>query len=280
MNMHTKTTGRIGVCAGLLIVSALLSGCHVDMWRQPKMRPWYESDFFADRQAVRPLVQGTVPHGPNTGLRTDDPVYFTGYGTDGRLTRIIPVRAVKSFASPKEMLLRGQDRFGAYCTPCHGKTGDGNGFIMQRGLGNWQKLAASYHTQRLRTIQDGHLYDVITNGYGIMYGYAARIQDVNDRWAVVAYVRALQLARQGSEGVGAPQTGAQPENGFGRTQSEPGTSTEPSLPATSNGATQPSPLTPGGVPVERPANRTQGGPSPEGERRPAQPTEPAGTTGQ
>jgi cytochrome c553 len=273
VNLKNRTGAKLTASALLLVLSATVSGCHVDMWRQQKMRPWYESDFFADRQAMRPLVPGTVPRGPDTTLRTDDPAYFTGYEPTGALTRGIPRKAVQAFASPKEMLLRGQDRYGAFCTPCHGKTGDGNGFIMQRGLGNWQKLAASYHSQRLREVEDGHIYNTIVNGYGVMYGYATRIQDVNDRWAVVAYVRALQLAReQSGSTVGAPQTGAQPAIGTGgRAQSVPGSQTEPALSPNPNNETQPSPLTPGGIPVERPANRTPGGPSPEGERRPPQP---------
>jgi mono/diheme cytochrome c family protein len=163
------------------------------MWRQAKLKPYQEFDFFPDRQASRPLVPNTVARGK---IKTDDPAYFTGK-LSGKPIKTIPVRAVQAFESPKAMLLRGKDRFDAYCTPCHGKTGNGNGFIMQRGLGNWQKLAASFHDERLRKTEDGHIYDVLTNGIGVMYGYASRIQDVNDRWAIVAYVRALQLAQSG-----------------------------------------------------------------------------------
>lgn len=204
---QTKTSeGRrawrgFAVASLTLGATAALSGCHVDMWRQPYIKPYYQSAFYPDQQASRPLVAGTVPQGD---LKTDDPVYYTGKGADGRtLIRTIPVRAVQAFASPKAMLGRGRDRYNAYCTPCHGKTGNGNGFITQRGLGYWQKLPASYHTDRLRKAEDGHIYDTITNGYGIMYGYASRIQDPNDRWAIVAYVRALQLMYEGQQ-PGAP----------------------------------------------------------------------------
>jgi mono/diheme cytochrome c family protein len=182
--------GWVGVTA-LLSAGVILSGCHIDMWNQSKMKPFYQSDFFPDQSADRPLVEHTVAVGP---IQSADPGLYTGY-INGKLIPTIPVRAVQSFESPKAMLLRGQNRFNAYCTPCHGKTGDGNGFIMQRGLGYWQKLAASYHTDRLRKTPDGHIYDVLTNGYGVMYAYGSRIQDVNDRWAIVSYVRALQLAR-------------------------------------------------------------------------------------
>jgi mono/diheme cytochrome c family protein len=199
---------RVAGGATLLLGAAiLLSGCHVDMWRQPKVIAYHESDFFADRQGSRPLVPGTVAQ--ETGARSEDPAFYTGL-VNGKPIKTIPVKAVKAFASPKDMLLRGKDRYNAYCTPCHSQTGDGNGFITQRGLGYWQKVPASYHTDRLRKIEDGHLYDVIVNGQGIMYGYASRIQDVNDRWAVVAYIRALQLAKSGAPGVSAPTPSVEP----------------------------------------------------------------------
>jgi mono/diheme cytochrome c family protein len=182
-----------GTMAAALGVTSLLSGCHLDMWIQPKAKPYYQSDFFSDQQASRPLVPGTVAQG---ALRLEDS-YHTGREANGKPTKTIPASAVRSFESPKAMLLRGQERYNIYCQPCHGKNGNGNGMIMQRGLGYWQKVAASYQTPRLRKIEDGHIYDVITNGYGVMYGYAARIQDVNDRWAIVAYIRALQRAEAG-----------------------------------------------------------------------------------
>lgn len=160
---------------------------------QPKAKPNNQSDFFTDEQASRPLVTGAVAQGT---LRLSD-AYHTGYDAGGKLTKTIPAEAVRSFESPKAMLLRGQERYNVYCQPCHGKVGNGNGMIMQRGLGYWQKLAASYHTDKLRKVEDGHIYDVLTNGYGVMYGYASRIQSVDDRWAVVAYVRALQRAQKG-----------------------------------------------------------------------------------
>ncbi len=191
--MLAQTKRIIGTFAASLAGIALLSGCHLDMWIQPKAKPYYQSDFFRDQQASRPLVNGAVPQG---SLRLND-AYHTGYDSSTKLTPKIPVQAVESFASPKEMLLRGQERYNVYCQPCHGKVGNGNGMIMQRGTGYWQKVAASYHTKRLREIEDGHIYDVITNGYGVMYGYASRIQDVNDRWAIVAYSRALQRSQLG-----------------------------------------------------------------------------------
>ena len=145
--MRTQQTKRIAATlTASLAAIALLSGCHVDMWIQPKAKPYYQSDFFADQQASRPLVYGAVPQG---SLRLADG-YHTGYDAPKKLTKTIPAQAVESFASPKEMLLKGQEQYNVYCQPCHGKTGNGNGMIMQRGAGYWQKVAASYHTKRLR----------------------------------------------------------------------------------------------------------------------------------
>lgn len=234
--MNHKTR-QIVIAATLALSATALSGCHLDMWRQAKLKPYQEFDFFHDRQASRPLVANTVPRG---FIRTDDPAYFTGK-VNGKPVKTIPVRAVQSFESPKAMLLRGQDRFGAYCTPCHGKTGNGNGFIMQRGLGNWQKLAASFHDERLRKVEDGHIYDVLTNGIGVMYGYASRIQDVNDRWAIVAYVRALQLAQAGSL-----------ESATSAATTTTTTAAPPTLPSFPTG-TSTAPPGPGTAPVTPPA---------------------------
>jgi mono/diheme cytochrome c family protein len=203
-NRNTRRTARIYLGLTLVLTAMVsVSGCHVDMWRQPKIKPYWQSDFFNDEQGSRPLVAHTVARGH---VITDDIPYYTGKDANGKLIKTIPVRAVQSFASPKDMLLRGQNRFNAYCSPCHGKSGNGNGFISNRGLGYWSKLPASYQTDRLRKTQDGHLYDTLVNGYGIMYGYGSRIQNIDDRWAVVAYIRALQLAATG----GAPTTDTTP----------------------------------------------------------------------
>src|ERR1051325_2256181 len=126
-NNHTRRTARIYLGLAFALAGRIaVSGCHIDMWRQPKIKPYWQSDFFNDEQGSRPLVAHTVTHGR---VVSDDVAYYTGKGTDGKLIKTVPVRAVQSFASPKEMLLRGQNRFNAYCSPCHGKTGNGNGFI-------------------------------------------------------------------------------------------------------------------------------------------------------
>ena len=248
-----------------------LSGCHIDMWVQPKMKPYYASDFFADRQANRPLVPHTVAQG---GMRLDDPAYYTGYDGAGKVLAKTPVRAVKAFASPKEMLLRGQERYNAYCSPCHGRVGNGNGYIMQRGLGYWQKLAASYQTDKLRKVGDGHIYDVIVNGHGVMYGYGSRIQDVDDRWAIVNYVRVLQYANNAPAVGGTVPADLQNEldtqkaNGIARGNDPSGAGAgNPLRQANPDSQTQPTRQS-GGQQTERPINRTPGGESPVDQNTP------------
>jgi mono/diheme cytochrome c family protein len=113
----------------------------------------------------------------------DDDAFYTGkIGTN--LVTTFP------FAITREVLLRGQERFDIYCAPCHGRTGDGNGMIPQRGY----PVPPSYHIDRLRAAPVGHLFDVISRGYGVMYSYGARVEP-DDRWAIVAYIRALQLSQ-------------------------------------------------------------------------------------
>ena len=166
-----------------------LVGCHTDMWRQPKLNPMEPSDgLFTDGASARPLVPGTIPQGH---LR-EDGAFFTGIGADGKWLVESPVPVTKS------VLRRGQDRFKIYCSPCHGQLGNGEGMIAQRGY-SLKRPVGNYHTDRLRRMPNGHFYDVITNGYGAMYSYASRIEP-QDRWAVAAYIRALQLSQNAKEG--------------------------------------------------------------------------------
>jgi mono/diheme cytochrome c family protein len=225
------------------------------MWAQPKLKGYYESDFFADRSANRPLVPNTVPQ---NGLesRLDD-AYSRGRLADGKFLPQIPPKAVQAFGTPKEMLLRGRDRYTAYCSPCHSENGDGNGMITQRGLGYWQKLPASYYTDRLRKIEDGYLYNVLVNGHGVMYGYGSRIQDIDDRWAVIAYVRALQLAHNASPALAPPAAlreiqGQRPAGSPGGGGAELGEGID------DNAVAKPT-VKSGSQGTERPVNRTPGG---------------------
>jgi hypothetical protein len=163
-------------------LAVFVAGCHTDMWRQPKTEPMDKSEFFADGQSARPLVAGTIARGR---VRLDD-AYYTG-AVNGKWVDKIPVEVNKALVE------RGQDRFNVYCSPCHGRLGDGNGMIAHRGL-QLVRPVGNYHTDRLRKMPVGHFYDVITNGYGAMYSYASRVEP-QDRWAIVAYIRALQLSQ-------------------------------------------------------------------------------------
>lgn len=191
--MRMRIGSRASVVSlSLLALSGLaLGGCHTDMWIQPKVKPLQQSDFFTDQASSRPVVPHTVARGQ---LRADT-LFETGLVND-KLVTTLPAIVGKGrpFKSTLEMLRRGKDRFDIFCTPCHGALGDGKGMIAQRGL-SLRREPASYHTDRLRKMPIGHFFDVMTNGYGVMYSYASRIETA-DRWAVAAYIRALQRSQR------------------------------------------------------------------------------------
>ena len=163
------------------------------MQDQPKYNADAGSAFFADGRANRPLVAGTVAH----GSFHDNTAYFAGK-QDGEPVAELPVKL------STELLARGQQRYDIYCSPCHDRTGEGNGMIVQRGL----RRPPSLHLPRLRAAPAGHFFDVISNGYGIMLNYRAQVP-VEDRWAIVAYIRALQLSQNATVAdVPADQRGA------------------------------------------------------------------------
>lgn len=164
----------------LLALLAAVTGCRRDMFHQPNSKPLATSDFFQDNHmASRPLVAHTVARGH---LDADE-VFYTGkVGTNLVTTFPFPIT--------REVLQRGRERFDIYCAPCHGRTGDGNGMIVQRGF----PPPPSYHIDRLRQAPVGHFFDVITQGYGIMYPYAQRVAPA-DRWAIAAYIRVLQKSQ-------------------------------------------------------------------------------------
>lgn len=175
--------GRRRPTAGRLILAALfvgsLFGCRQDMHDQPKYETLEASEFFADGRASRPPVPGTVARG---ALQLD-PHLHTGR-VDGAFVRSFP------FAVTDEVMARGRGRYEIFCTPCHSRLGDGRGMAVRRGIAP----PPSFHIDRLRDIEEGYLFDVISNGFGRMYGYGAQIA-VRDRWAIVAYLRALQLSQ-------------------------------------------------------------------------------------
>jgi mono/diheme cytochrome c family protein len=169
---------RCRLAALALLAAAAGGGCRQDMHDQPKYRPLRESEMFADGRSARPLVEGTVARG---SLR-EDAAYFTGKSGGQYLTRI-PVEVTPA------LLARGQERFQIFCSPCHGRTGRGDGMIVQRGY----KAPSSYHVDRLRGMPIGYYYDVITNGFATMPDYAAQVAPA-DRWAIAAYIRVLQYS--------------------------------------------------------------------------------------
>ena len=171
---------RKPVLLSLGVAVVLLSaGCRQDMHNQPRFKPLAESDFFADGRSARPRVAGTVARGH---LKTGSP-FETGKD-GGVFVATIPV------AVDADLLVRGRTNFETFCTPCHGRTGRGDGMIVQRGF----KKPSSYHIDRLRESPPGYLFDVITNGFGAMADYSAQTTP-EERWAIVAYIRALQLSQ-------------------------------------------------------------------------------------
>jgi mono/diheme cytochrome c family protein len=158
---------------------SMLAGCRSDMQVQPYYRPLRESNFFADKRSARPIIAGTAARGHLDA----DTYFYTGKlgNSDGDFVPF-PVTA--------DVLARGQQRYNIYCSPCHSEVGDGNGMIVQRGF----RRPPSYHAERLRKAPIGYFFDVITNGFGVMPDYSVQVEP-KDRWAIAAYIRALQLSQ-------------------------------------------------------------------------------------
>lgn len=158
------------------VVTCAAGGCHSDMYDQPKVEPLEANEFFDDGRSARPLVSGVVPRDP-VGAK--------------------PAAAATGTANPlpvnQTLLERGMQRYMIYCTPCHGRIGDGDGMIVRRGF----RQPPTLHSDRLRGLPDRHFYDVITEGFGVMPSYRKQIPS-DDRWAITAYIRALQLSRHAS----------------------------------------------------------------------------------
>jgi mono/diheme cytochrome c family protein len=169
---------------GAVCLAAFGLGCRQDMHDQPRFEPFQKNAFFADGRSARPLVEGTVARGE---LREDDHLYRGMVLGAPAETLPVPVT--------RDLLHRGRERYDIYCSPCHDRVGTGKGMVVQRGL----RRAASLHEQRLRDAPPGYLFDVITNGFGAMASYAAQVP-AEDRWAIIAYVRALQLSQHASLG--------------------------------------------------------------------------------
>jgi len=172
-----RTDLKWGVVALILLATP---ACRQDMHDQPKYIPLRPSSFFDDGRSARPIPEGTVAR----GHLNEDTEFYTGKGPDGKYVDRFP------FPITRQVLLRGQDRYNIYCTPCHDRLGTGNGVVARRGF----RHPPSYHIDRLRQAPNGYIFDVITNGFGAMQDYAAQLSPA-DRWAVIAYERALQLSQ-------------------------------------------------------------------------------------
>jgi len=164
----------------VIVMTVAFAGCRQDMHDAPRYEPLEASTFFADGRGSRMLVANTVARGM---LREDDHLYQGKI--DGELTDVFPMPVTS------DVMARGQERFNVFCSPCHGQTGQGNGMVVQRGF----RAPPSYHEARLRDAPAGYFFDVMTHGFGAMFDYSSQIS-VSDRWAIAAYIRALQRSQQ------------------------------------------------------------------------------------
>ena len=216
----TRATSRPWSCLLLSAVCLLaLAGCRRDMQDQPKMKPYRSTTFYRDGLSSRPRVEGTVPR----GFLNEDTEYFTGKKagrtsgatTSGPQPGTTSANATGAAAFPDdvevfplpvtdELVARGRERYDIFCSACHGYTGRGDGMVVRRGF----RRAASFHDEKLRAAPVGHYFDAMTNGWGAMPSYSHQIS-VKDRWAIAAYIRALQLTRPNELGT-APAAGASP----------------------------------------------------------------------
>jgi mono/diheme cytochrome c family protein len=210
-------TARKFGTAGAMTAVLVLAGCRQDMHNQPKFVPQRGTTFFADGRSARPQVADTV----GRDQLHEDAYFYTGL-QDGKEGDGLPLPLTEA------TMLRGQERYNLYCTPCHSRVGNGNGMIVQRGY----KPAGNFHTDRLRQAPLGHFFAVMTNGYGAMPDYSAQLTPA-DRWAVAAYIRALQLSQAGKAGDVASGAHVEDLHSIAKDQGMPPGFAEPwSLPST------------------------------------------------
>ena len=246
---------KASACVATLALFGL-SGCHTDMWVQPKVKPQYTSDFFPDQQAQRKPINNTVAR----GQYWTDSARYTGFDNHLQVATTFP------FKITAQDMARGQERFNIYCSPCHGALGNGQGMIAQRGFA-LRRPPGNYHEERLRNAPVGHFYDVITNGYGTMYSYASRVEP-DDRWRIVAYIRALQRSQNAGRGdVDDTKISPAAKTQIDSFVPQPGTNNTPGANGTGS-TTSPAPLADTPVP-NTPEN---------GNRQPAPGTPPQATT--
>jgi hypothetical protein len=202
---NTSRLLAIAWAATSLVFGAGCQYLRQDMANQPKNKPLSPSPFFEDGRSERPIVENTVARG---SLANDE---------------LFVPKDSNNFPLPVDLALleRGEERYKIFCTPCHGLQGDGNGMVAIRGM----KRPPSYHQDRLRQAPNGYFYDNITNGFGQMLGYSAQIPP-RDRWAIIAYIRALQLSRN-TKAADLPAELREKLNENGASGTRPGSETKP-----------------------------------------------------
>ena len=212
-----KQTVRRLAFATAALSSLFVLGCRQDMHDEPKFFPQRGTTFYADGRSVRPQVENTVARNQ---LHADT-YFYTGL-VDGKEGNTMP------FPVTMTVLERGQERYNVYCTPCHSRVGNGEGMIVQRGYAH----AGDFHTARLETAPLGHFFHVISDGYGAMPDYSAQIAPV-DRWAIVAYIKALQLSQKATQADVAPGSHVEPLTSIAEKQGLPASFAQPwVMPAT------------------------------------------------
>ena len=238
-----KKGARLVIFAFCLLPFAFATACRYDMQDQPRYKAYKQSDFFADKRASRDLPNGTVPRGM---LRSDKALYTgkkenadpnaqvqtTTDASGNTLISSFP-NDIEEFPLPvtQELVDRGEERYKVFCSVCHGPLGNGDGMIVRRGF----PKPPTYNDDRLRNAPVGHFFDVITNGQGRMNSYASQIP-VADRWAIVAYIRALQISQNPNGTQTQPMTNSN-TNTAPRPAASPGPATRPAAtPATTGGA--------------------------------------------
>jgi mono/diheme cytochrome c family protein len=200
---RSRVTRLVVYCLLSTAFCLLFTGCRRDMQDQPKAIAYRENSFYKDGTGSRPLVDGTVPR----GYLREDRVFYSGKKAAAQASPQTSSTQASTNSQAglypddvdtipmqitKEDLDRGQERYDIYCSVCHGKTGYGDGMIARRGFN--KPAPANYHQDRLRQAPAGHFFDVMTNGWGAMPAYAQQVS-VEDRWRIVAYIRALQLSQ-------------------------------------------------------------------------------------
>jgi hypothetical protein len=180
----------------VLAAMSLMAGCRQDMHNQPKFIPLRSNTFFPDQRSARYPVSGTVPRLEDATMdaeQLDPSSYFLTGKHGAAFGNELP------FPLTREVMDRGEQRFNIYCSPCHARIGDGDGMIVQRGY----KHPPSFHQERLRNAPVGYFFDIMSNGLGAMPDYASQIKP-SDRWAIAAYIRALQMSQHATEADVAP----------------------------------------------------------------------------